>query len=245
MYTEAAAKSVRQAESKMHIMQASVKVVAVLGIALITVLFVATTLYLLLGEHLREEEGAAIHQATSGIPSDAVGSDTLATSEKISQPPSRTPEPERSTSVSESLIALPDPPTSESDPSIFTPNPAKESPPRFTRDSTSEADASPKLAAESAPKPTRLSSTPPKMFPDEATSETSLPSERVSELADTRYYTVKEGDTLYSIARRIYGEGRYWKVIYDANRNLIKDPVKLKLAWKLELPPLEKVSSED
>jgi len=46
---------------------------------------------------------------------------------------------------------------------------------------------------------------------------------------------------LYSIARTIYGEGKYWKAIYDANRNLIEDPVKLKLTWELEIPPRDKV----
>jgi nucleoid-associated protein YgaU len=83
------------------------------------------------------------------------------------------------------------------------------------------------------------------MSSDEATSETGPPSERVSAPTGTRYYTVQTGDTLYSIARRVYGEGKYWKVIYDANKNLIQDPVQLKLTWKLELPPLETVPFED
>jgi nucleoid-associated protein YgaU len=56
---------------------------------------------------------------------------------------------------------------------------------------------------------------------------------------------VAGGDTLYSIARRIYGAGKYWEAIYDANRDLIDDPVRLKLRWKLELPPPEKVIPEN
>jgi nucleoid-associated protein YgaU len=80
---------------------------------------------------------------------------------------------------------------------------------------------------------------------DDATPEPGLPVQSVSEPADTRFYTVKTGDTLYSIARQVYGEGKYWQVIYDANRDLIKDPVKLKLAWKLEVPPLDRGSSEN
>jgi nucleoid-associated protein YgaU len=56
---------------------------------------------------------------------------------------------------------------------------------------------------------------------------------------------VAEGDTLYSIARQVYGAGKYWRAIYDANRDLIEDPVKLKLMWKLELPPREKVVAEN
>jgi LysM repeat protein len=222
----------------MYIIQAGVKVFAVLGIALITVLLVVAMLYLLIGAKLSEEEGTMTRPTTREIPADAVEPDTLATSEQSSQPPAHAAEPEDSVPVSESLITLPDPPTLEPDTSISAPKPLKESPPRSARDSSSDADASPKLAAEAAPKPTHSSSTPPKISSDEARSEPSPPSQAVSEPADTRYYTVREGDTLYSIARQVYGEGKYWKVIYDANRNLIKDPVKLKLQWKLEVPPL-------
>lgn len=222
----------------MYIIQGGVKVVAVLGIALFTVLLVVAMVYLLLGAKLSEEEGAVTRPTTREIPANAVEPDTLVTSEQGSQPPARAVEPEDSVPVSESLVTLPDPPTSEPDTSISALKPLTESPPRSTRDSSADADASATLAAEAAPKPTHSSSTPPKIPSDEARSEPSPPSQTVLESADARYYTVKEGDTLYSIARQVYGEGKYWKVIYDANRNLIKDPVKLKLQWKLELPPL-------
>ena len=221
----------------MYIIQAGVKVFAVLGIALITVLLVVAMLYLLIGAKLSEEEGTMTRPTTREIPADAVEPDTLATSEQSSQAPPRAAELEHSVPVSEALVTLPDPPTSEPDTSISAPKPLEESPPESTRDSSSEADASPTLAAEAAPRPTGSSSTLPKISSDAARSEPSLPSQTVLEPADTRYYTVKEGDTLYSIARQVYGEGKYWQVIYDANRDLIKDPVKLKLQWKLELPP--------
>lgn len=40
-----------------------------------------------------------------------------------------------------------------------------------------------------------------------------------------RTYTVKPGDSLWAIARRVYGNGSKWRVIYDANRNVIgKNP---------------------
>jgi len=233
----------------MFMIRAVLKVVAVLGIALIIVLLVAAPVYFLLGAHLSQDKGTVTVPTARGIPADALEPDTLATSEQASQPQSRAAEGEPSVPVSESLIALPDPPTSEPDLSVSTPDPSpdpsKESPLTSTRESSADADASPTLAAESAPTPRQSSSTPPGMPSDDATPEPGLPVQSVSEPADTRFYTVKTGDTLYSIARQVYGEGKYWQVIYDANRGLIKDPVKLKLAWKLEVPPLDRVLSEN
>jgi len=37
-------------------------------------------------------------------------------------------------------------------------------------------------------------------------------------------YTVQKGDTLSEIAKRYYGNAARWRVIYEANRDLIKDP---------------------
>lgn len=39
-----------------------------------------------------------------------------------------------------------------------------------------------------------------------------------------RSYVVVKGDTLWGISLRYYGAGAKWPTIYDANRNLIKDP---------------------
>ena len=41
---------------------------------------------------------------------------------------------------------------------------------------------------------------------------------------DATQYRVQGGDTLWGIAVRIYGNGQYWRVIYDANRSVIKNP---------------------
>jgi nucleoid-associated protein YgaU len=54
-----------------------------------------------------------------------------------------------------------------------------------------------------------------------------------------KYYTVQEGDTLYGIAREVYGAGRHWKAIYEANQDLIDNARDLRLSWKLKIPPLE------
>ncbi len=39
-----------------------------------------------------------------------------------------------------------------------------------------------------------------------------------------RTYVVVKGDCLWKIAQRFYGQGTKWPRIFDANRNLIKDP---------------------
>jgi 5'-nucleotidase len=47
-------------------------------------------------------------------------------------------------------------------------------------------------------------------------------------------YTVKKGDTLYSIARQRYGDGKQWTRIADANPGL--DPTKIKVGQTLNIP---------
>ena len=37
-------------------------------------------------------------------------------------------------------------------------------------------------------------------------------------------YTVKKGDTLYTIARRFYGDGARWKELYQKNTATLKHP---------------------
>ena len=47
---------------------------------------------------------------------------------------------------------------------------------------------------------------------------------RRSITAPSRSYTVQKGDTLSGIAEHYYGNAGKWRVIYEANRDLIKDP---------------------
>jgi len=50
-------------------------------------------------------------------------------------------------------------------------------------------------------------------------------------------YTVKKGDTLYSLSRRFYGDGKLWTRIFDANRDKIKDVKDLPVGAVLVIPP--------
>ncbi|MBM4007694.1 MAG: LysM peptidoglycan-binding domain-containing protein [Planctomycetes bacterium] len=51
-------------------------------------------------------------------------------------------------------------------------------------------------------------------------------------------YTVQSGDTLSSIATKVYGDSKLWKRIYDANKDAIgSDPGALKVGQSLRIPP--------
>ena len=50
-------------------------------------------------------------------------------------------------------------------------------------------------------------------------------------------HTVQSGDTLWSLAQRFYGDGRLWKVIYEANRDRIPGASQLKVGTELRIPP--------
>jgi LysM repeat protein len=51
-------------------------------------------------------------------------------------------------------------------------------------------------------------------------------------------YVVKEGDSLWWIAKYkdIYNDPYLWPVLYDANKNVIKDPNKINPGMKLQIP---------
>ena len=53
----------------------------------------------------------------------------------------------------------------------------------------------------------------------------------------TKVYTVVSGDSLSKIAKREYGDANAWKRIFEANRDIIKDPDKIQPGQKLKIPP--------
>ncbi len=52
----------------------------------------------------------------------------------------------------------------------------------------------------------------------------------------TREYTVKKGDSLWTIAQHELGSGHRWKYIYEMNKKVIKKPNKLKTGTKILIP---------
>jgi len=57
-------------------------------------------------------------------------------------------------------------------------------------------------------------------------------------------YTVRKGDTLYSIARRVYGDGKMWTAIWKANKGVIEKPSQLAAGIRLRLPEPDEEKEE-
>ena len=49
-------------------------------------------------------------------------------------------------------------------------------------------------------------------------------------------YVVRKGDSLWTIARRAYGSGRLWKLIYEANKDIIADPERIRGGQTITIP---------
>lgn len=47
---------------------------------------------------------------------------------------------------------------------------------------------------------------------------------RVNNKIMPKTYTVKKGDTLYKIARKMYGDGALWGTLYEKNTVTLKHP---------------------
>ena len=90
-----------------------------------------------------------------------------------------------------------------------------------------------------APSPSRpqFASPGPSPSPAVANAATASPVPDTSTAAgDT--YEIASGDTLGSIAEKLYGDQTQWRRIYDANKDAIgSDPDKLTVGMKLKIPP--------
>ena len=49
-------------------------------------------------------------------------------------------------------------------------------------------------------------------------------------------YVVVKGDSLSKIAQRAYGDGRKWRKIFEANKDVIKDPDLIYPGQSLRIP---------
>ena len=57
-----------------------------------------------------------------------------------------------------------------------------------------------------------------------------------SDIKKSKNHVVKKGDSLMSIANRVYGSTKYYKLIFDANKNSMKNENDLTIGQKLILP---------
>ena len=62
-------------------------------------------------------------------------------------------------------------------------------------------------------------------------------SSRISSKSKPKTYTVKSGDSLYNIAKQIYGDGAKYTVIYEANKKTVgPDPNRITAGQILTIP---------
>ena len=62
------------------------------------------------------------------------------------------------------------------------------------------------------------------------------PEPPVAPTAPTGTYTVQKGDSLWRIAQRLYGDGRKYALIFEANRAILSDPSKIYVGQVLVIP---------
>jgi len=52
----------------------------------------------------------------------------------------------------------------------------------------------------------------------------------------TQWHVVEKGDTLTKIARKFYGDASLYMQIFEANRDQLNDPDRIKIGQKLRIP---------
>lgn len=73
-------------------------------------------------------------------------------------------------------------------------------------------------------------------MPDRTSGLLDRPDERIKD-TDSKKYTIKQGDTLWDLADKNYGDGSRWKEIAKANK--ITDPRKLMIGQNIVIPAKE------
>ena len=68
------------------------------------------------------------------------------------------------------------------------------------------------------------------------TKEIEIPQEMPTK--EYRIYTIKKNDTLQKISKKFYGTTRKWSLIYEENKDVIKDPDKIYPGLKIKIPLL-------
>jgi nucleoid-associated protein YgaU len=53
---------------------------------------------------------------------------------------------------------------------------------------------------------------------------------------DVEFHVIEKGDTLWALAKRFYGDGNAYPRIFEANREVIKDPDLIFVGQKIRIP---------
>lgn len=51
-----------------------------------------------------------------------------------------------------------------------------------------------------------------------------------------RMYVVQSGDSLSKISKKFYGNANSWRRIFEANKDIVKNPDLIQPGWKLRIP---------
>ena len=62
------------------------------------------------------------------------------------------------------------------------------------------------------------------------------PAGSAADAATSRMYVVQAGDSLSKIAKKFYGKANSWNRIFEANKDVIKNPDIIQPGWKLQIP---------
>jgi 5'-nucleotidase/UDP-sugar diphosphatase len=89
------------------------------------------------------------------------------------------------------------------------------------------------VAVDTMPPPPVARPRPLAPAPEKLTAEKAPP----ADAAGSQSYQVKAGDTLYTLAKRFYGDGKLWTKIADANKDRIKDVSHIPIGTTLSIPP--------
>jgi nucleoid-associated protein YgaU len=85
-------------------------------------------------------------------------------------------------------------------------------------------------AAEGGENENALAATPPSPPPPPVAEKAPV------QAAFPKTVTVQPGDSLSTIAKRVYGDMNKWRLIYKANQDQLKDPNALLVGMKLTIP---------
>lgn len=55
---------------------------------------------------------------------------------------------------------------------------------------------------------------------------------------ELRYYTIERGDSLSKIAKEVYGDYKKWTALFEANKEVIKDPDLIYPGQTIRIPEL-------
>jgi nucleoid-associated protein YgaU len=86
----------------------------------------------------------------------------------------------------------------------------------------------------------KKSDKPPESRPDfsnvRSGGSSTAPAATQPTIVSGKTYVVVKGDSLSKIAAREYGDANKWRLIYEANKNLIKDPDLIYPGQELKIP---------